>query len=86
MATPTAVNEKVTDAVTQEKTQVLGDAPAMATGNLMMAASQALANAAHNATTAQQDDAVAAQAALTQGVDTLYSIDAATDKEGIGRP
>lgn len=86
MAIPTAVNGQITDAVTQENTQVLGDAPAMATGNIMMAASQALANAAHNATTAQQDNAVTAQAALTQGVDTLYSIDAATDKEGTGRP
>ena len=39
---------------------------------------QALANAAHNATNAQQQSYVTAQAATTMGVATLYSIDTAT--------
>ena len=54
MAFPTAVNSQITDAVTQTNVKVLGDAPAMAMGNLYQATAQALANAAHNATTAQQ--------------------------------
>jgi hypothetical protein len=78
MAFPTAVNDQITDSITQTNTQVLGDAPAMAMGNLFQATSQALANAAHNATTAQQQTNVTAQAATTMGVSTLYSIDIAT--------
>ena len=78
MAFPTAVNDQITDSVTQANTQVLGDAPAIAMGNLFVATSQALANAAHNATTTQQQSYVTAQASTTQGVSTLYSIDTAS--------
>lgn len=78
MAFPTAVNSQITDSVSQVNTKVLGDAPAIATGNFMIATSQALSNAAHNATTGQQNANVTAQAALTQGVTTLYAIDTAT--------
>ncbi len=78
MAFPTAVNDQITDSVTQANVKVLGDAPAMSMGNLFQATSQALANAAHNATSAQQQTAVTAQAATTMGVTTLYSIATAT--------
>ncbi len=57
---------------------MLGDAPAVAVGNLYQATAQALANAAHNATNAQQQSYVTAQSATTMGVATLYSIDTAT--------
>ncbi|TQF67805.1 RebB family R body protein [Pseudoalteromonas luteoviolacea] len=75
MAFPTAVNSQITDSVSQVNTKVLGDAPAIATGNFMIATSQALSNAAHNATVCQQNNRIMDQAALTQGVDTLYCID-----------
>ena len=78
MACPTAVNDQITDSVTQANTKVLGDAPAVAVGNLYQATAQALANAAHNATNAQQQSYVTAQSATTMGVATLYSIDTAT--------
>lgn len=78
MAFPTSVNDQITDAVTQANVKVLGDAPAMSMGNLFQATSQALGNAAHNATTAQQQAAITAQAATTMGVTTLYSIDTAS--------
>ncbi|KFI10726.1 glycerol-3-phosphate dehydrogenase [Vibrio coralliilyticus] len=78
MAFPTAVNDQVTDSVTQANVKVLGDAPAMSMGNLFQATSQALGNAAHNATMAQQQAAITAQAATTMGVTTLYSIDTAS--------
>ena len=81
MAFPTAVNSQITDAVTQTNVKVLGDAPAMALGNLYQATAQALANAAHNATNAQQQSYVTAQAATTMGVATLYSIDTASAGE-----
>lgn len=74
MATPTSVNDQITDAVTQTNIKVLGDAPAQAMGALYQATAQALANAAHNATTAQQQANVTAQAATTMGVATLYSL------------
>lgn len=83
MASPTSVNDQITDSVTQSNVKVLGDAPAMAMGNLYQATAQALANAAHNATSAQQQTNITAQAATTQGVATLYSIDTAATAEGV---
>ncbi len=77
-AFPTAVNSQITDSVTQTNTKVLGDAPAVATGNLYIATSQALSNAAHNATSQQQQTSVTAQAATTMGIATLYSLDTAS--------
>jgi len=81
MAFPTAVNDQITDSVTQANVKVLADAPAMALANLYQATSQALSNAAHNATTAQQQTNVTAQAATVMGVATLYSVDTATAAE-----
>jgi len=78
MAFPTAVNDQITDSITQSGVKVLGDAPAMALANLYQATAQALANAAHNATTAQQQTNITAQASTTMGVSTLYSIDTAS--------
>ena len=66
MAFPTAVNSQITDSITRVNTKVLGDAPAVAMGNLFIATSQALSNAAHNATTSQQQSNITAQAATTQ--------------------
>lgn len=77
MALPPTVNSQITDSVTQVNTKVLGDAPAIAMGNLFQATAQALANAAHNATNAQQQTGVTMQAATTQGVATLYALDTA---------
>jgi hypothetical protein len=78
MAFPTSVNDQITDSITQANTKVLGDAPAVATGNFMVATSQALSNSAHNATNACQQSAVTAQAATTQGVATLYAVETAS--------
>ena len=68
---------QITDSVTQANVQVLGTSPAIAMGNLYQATAQALANAAHNATLAQQQMYVTAQAATTMGVSLLYSLDTA---------
>lgn len=78
MAFPTLVNSQITDSVTQANTEVLGTAPAVAMGNLYQATAQALANAAHNATTSQQQTNIAAQAATTMGIATLYGLDTAS--------
>ncbi|UAA37899.1 RebB family R body protein [Paraneptunicella aestuarii] len=68
------VNEQITDSVTQVNTKVVGESPAMAMGNLLMSTSQALANAAHNATAAQQQAQITMQAATVQGVNSLMAI------------
>lgn len=67
------VNEQITDSVTQVNTKVVGETPAMAMGNLLMSTSQALSNAAHNATVAQQQANITMQAATVQGVNSLMS-------------
>ena len=78
MAFPTSVNNQITDSITQANTKVLGDAPAVAMGNLFQATGQALSNAAHNATNAQTQSYVTSQAETTQGVATLLSVDTAS--------
>jgi len=79
MAYPTSVNNQITDSVTQANVQTLASAPSVAMGNLFQATAQALSNAAHNATTSQQQTNVTAQAATTMGVALLYSLDTAAD-------
>ena len=78
MAFPTSLNSQITDSVTQANTKVLGDAPAIAMGNMFIATSQALSNAAHNATNNQQQSYVTMQASTTQAVATLLSVDTAS--------
>jgi hypothetical protein len=72
------VNPQITDSVTQVNTEVLGDAPAVATGNLFVSVSQALSGAAHNATTGQHQSVITSQAATVTGLDTLFSTDTAS--------
>lgn len=75
------VNEQVTDSVTQVNTKVLGDTPAIATGNLLMATGQALGTSALNATSANQQATITMQTATVQGVNSLM----ATGTAVIGR-
>jgi len=85
MALPTLVNGQITDAITQANVKVLGDAPALALGNLYVATGQALSNSAHNATSAQQQATVTSQAANTTGLSTLLSLDTASSGESTAR-
>lgn len=71
MAFPTAVNSQITDSVTQSNVQVVAEAPAIAMGNLYQATAQALSNAAHNATSSQQNNNTLAQAVTTRCVEAL---------------
>ncbi|WP_125784298.1 RebB family R body protein [Pseudoalteromonas rubra] len=74
MAFPTAVNSQITDAVTQVNTKVLGDTPAVAMGNLMLASSQALASTAQRSALSQKFS----MSPIAQGVSSLYSLDTAS--------
>lgn len=68
MAFPTAVNDQITDAVTQTNVKVLGDAPAQAMASLYQTTAQALANAAQNAVSQQQATDVLGAALTTRCV------------------
>ncbi len=85
MAFPTSVNSQITDSVTQSNVGVVGLGSAMAIANLYQATSQALANAAHNATVAQQQNYIAHQAATTAGVNLLLSLGTATTGEAASK-
>jgi hypothetical protein len=73
MAFPTAVNSQITDSVTQNSVNVVGSAPAMALASLLQSTAQAMANAAHNATTHQQNQWIIGQAATAAGVTHIYA-------------
>jgi hypothetical protein len=71
MAFPTAVNDQITDAVTQANVQVLADAPAMALGTLYQSVAQATGIAAQNAVAHQQNSNNVSLAVTTRCVNAL---------------
>jgi hypothetical protein len=71
MAEPTEVNDQITDAVTQSNVKVLGSAPAQAMGTLYQSIAQVQANAAQNATAAQQSVNAMHQAATAAAINLL---------------
>lgn len=79
MAFPTTENSQITDSVTQANVKVLGDAPALSSGELYVATSQALSNAAHNATIIQNQTQVTGQASMTTGVSNILTTETASD-------
>jgi nitrogen fixation protein FixH len=85
MAFPTAVNDQITDAVTQSNVKVIGEAPAFAMGALYQSLAHSTGILFENAVAAQQQQNTLAQAATTQGIMQIYSLDTtaaagATDK------
>ncbi len=77
MALPTPVNGQITDAVTQANISVLGAAPSMAMGSIYQSAAHATGLLYQNSVQAQQNLAIAAQAATNQGVIQIYSANTA---------
>lgn len=78
MALDTAVNSQITDSVTQANVKTPGDSPALSMSNIYQVVSQSLGLSAQNAVEAQQQSNIIHQAATTQGVNLIYSIDTAT--------
>lgn len=78
-------NPQITDSVTQANVQILGSVPGSAMGNLFQATSQALGNAAHNATAIGQNGNTILQAVTTQGVALMYGVDTAAESVGIAK-
>ena len=75
MAIPPPVNGMITDAVTQANVKVLGDAPAMAMAAIYQSLAHSTGILYQNATSTQQQLAIAGQAATNQGVIQIYSVD-----------
>ena len=69
------LNTQDADQIQVSNADVLGDAPGMAMGSLYAATDQALSNAAHNATSAQQNANTILQATPTQGVSLVIGGD-----------
>lgn len=75
MAFPTAVNDQITDSVTQSNIKVIGEAPAFAMGSIYQSMAHSTSILYQNAVAAQQQQNTLAQAAANQGVMQIYSID-----------
>ncbi|MFA5925146.1 MAG: RebB family R body protein [Methylococcaceae bacterium] len=71
MAFPTAVNDQITDSVTQSNVEVLASASATAIGSLYQIYANSLALAVQNATTNQQNANAINQAVTTSCVNLL---------------
>ncbi|KPH15170.1 MULTISPECIES: RebB family R body protein [unclassified Chryseobacterium] len=79
------VNEQITDAVTQSNVKVVGEAPAMALGNVYQSAAHSTGIMFENAVNAQNQQNILGQAATTQGVMQIYSIDTIADAISIAK-
>ncbi len=79
MANPTPVNNQITDAVTQTNPQVVKEAPAVVIGNLYQTLVHSTGLMFENSVSTQQQISTLSQAAITQGVIQIYSIDTVAD-------
>ncbi|UYK86015.1 RebB family R body protein [Xanthomonas sacchari] len=75
MAFPTAVNDQITDAVTQSNVKVIGEAPAFAMASIYQSMAHSTGILFGNAVSAQQQQSTLAQAMANQGVMRIYSLD-----------
>ncbi|QBF31185.1 RebB family R body protein [Thalassococcus sp. S3] len=88
MTWPTAVNDQITDAVTQSNVKVVGEAPAMAMGTVYQTMAHSTGILFENAVASAQQQNTLSQAAANQGVMQIYSLDttaAAGASEKIGQ-
>lgn len=76
---PNYVSDQVTDAVTQSNVKVVGEAPAMAMGSLYQTAGHSTGLMFENSVNSQNQQNILAQAATTQGVMQIYSVDTISD-------
>lgn len=81
----TTVNEQITDAVTQSNVKVVGEAPAMALGSVYQSAAHSTGIMFENAVNNQNQQNILGQAATTQGIMQIYSVDTVADAISIAR-
>lgn len=75
MATSTAVNTQITDAVTQSNVKVVGEAPAIAMGSIFQSMAHSTGILFQNGVASQQQQNTLSQAAANQGLMQIYSVD-----------
>jgi hypothetical protein len=80
-----AVNQQVTDAVTQSNVKVIKESPAMALGNIYQTAAQSTKILFENAVKAQHQQHMMGQAASTQGVNQIHKVDTVADAIAIAK-
>jgi len=73
----TTVNPQIVDAVTDANVKVVGEAPAIALGNLFQSLSHATSRLFENSVVAQQQQNTLAIAAMSQGITQIYALDTA---------
>ncbi|MFS4430920.1 MULTISPECIES: RebB family R body protein [Chryseobacterium] len=73
------VNEKITDAVTQSNVKVVAESPAMALANVYQSAAHSTGIMFENAINTQNQQNIVSQAATTQGITQIYSLDTIAD-------
>lgn len=81
----TSVHEQITDAVTQSNVKVVGEAPAIALGNVYQTAAHSTGIMFENAVNNQNQQNILGQAATTQGVMQIYSLDTVADAVSIAQ-
>ncbi|MCJ7932674.1 MAG: RebB family R body protein [Chryseobacterium sp.] len=79
------VNEKITDAVTQSNVKVVAESPAMALSNVYQSAAHSTGIMFENAVNAQNQQNIVTQAATTQGITQIYSLDTVADAVSIAK-
>lgn len=79
------VNSQITDAVTQSNVKVVGEAPAMAMGTLYQSMAHSTGIMFENAVNTQNQQNILAQAATTQGVMQIYSVDTVSDATAVAK-
>ena len=84
-AVPESVNNQTTDAVTQSNVKVVGEAPALALGNVYQSAAHSTGLMFENAVNNQNQQNILGQAATTQGVMQIYSMDTVADAMSIAK-
>ncbi|UHO39484.1 RebB family R body protein [Chryseobacterium capnotolerans] len=73
------VNEQITDAVTQSNVKVVAESPAMALSNVYQTAAHSTGIMFENAVNSQNQQNIVTQAATTQGISQIYSLDTIAD-------
>ncbi|PWN72332.1 antirepresssor protein RebB [Chryseobacterium phosphatilyticum] len=73
------VNEQITDAVTQSNVKVVAESPAVALSNVYQTAAHSTGIMFENAVNSQNQQNVVTQAATTQGISQIYSLDTIAD-------
>lgn len=79
------VNEQITDAVTQSNVKVVAESPAMALSNVYQSAAHSTGIMFENAVNTQNQQNILGQAATTQGVIQIYSMDTVADAVSIAK-